>query len=231
MTRAHIVYFMNDDYVLVSPQYLHDGYPLGLGMSIKKSMIGKKGKKAALETLRIPIDDRPGSEEEMKLFNADMFNDFLRRTDSDFVYMYNEENENWFVFVLEHHFDPGKQSLYNEVRLLAGSLDEAINSDKTIVEADDDAAAKCVLPKCVTKEMIKAKVKSCTFTKLPSAKSVICELVMKNGFSIAGRSACVSLEEFDWEEGKRIAYEDAINKIWPMEAYLLQQQRYEAGLQ
>ena len=50
-----------------------------------------------------------------------------------------------------------------------------------------------------------------------------CVIVLKNGFTVTGESACVSPENFDAEIGKKIAYENARNKIWQLEGYLLKE--------
>ena len=71
---------------------------------------------------------------------------------------------------------------------------------------------------------IDATVSTATYTNLPSGKCVICELTLKNGFTVRGESACVSLDNFDQEIGNKIAYENARDKIWQLEGYLLQEQ-------
>lgn len=48
-----------------------------------------------------------------------------------------------------------------------------------------------------------------------------CVLVLKNGFTVTGESACASPENFDAEIGRKIARENAINKIWPLMGYEL----------
>lgn len=48
-----------------------------------------------------------------------------------------------------------------------------------------------------------------------------CVLVLKNGFTVTGESACASPENFDPEIGRKIARENARNKIWLLEGYLL----------
>lgn len=48
-----------------------------------------------------------------------------------------------------------------------------------------------------------------------------CVLVLKNGFTVTGESACASPENFDAEIGKKIARQNAINKIWPLMGYEL----------
>jgi hypothetical protein len=49
----------------------------------------------------------------------------------------------------------------------------------------------------------------------------ICVLVLRNGFTVTGESACASPENFDAEIGRKIARQNAVQKIWPLEGYLL----------
>lgn len=56
-----------------------------------------------------------------------------------------------------------------------------------------------------------------------------CVLVLRNGFTVTGESACASPENFDAEIGKKIARENAIQKIWSLEGYLLRQRLSEAS--
>ena len=48
-----------------------------------------------------------------------------------------------------------------------------------------------------------------------------CVLVLKNGFTVTGESACASPENFDAELGRRIARRNAESKIWPLMGYEL----------
>jgi hypothetical protein len=48
-----------------------------------------------------------------------------------------------------------------------------------------------------------------------------CVLVLKNGFTVTGESACVSPESFDAEIERKIAREHAVKKIWPLMGYAL----------
>lgn len=48
-----------------------------------------------------------------------------------------------------------------------------------------------------------------------------CVLVLRNGFTVTGESACASPENFDTEVGKKIARANAVNKIWPLMGYEL----------
>lgn len=51
-----------------------------------------------------------------------------------------------------------------------------------------------------------------------------CVLVLTNGFTVTGESACASPENFNAEIGQKIARQNAVAKIWPLEGYLLRQQ-------
>lgn len=54
-----------------------------------------------------------------------------------------------------------------------------------------------------------------------------CVIVLKNGFTVTGESACASPENFDDELGRKIARVNAVNKIWPLMGYALKQRLYE----
>lgn len=51
----------------------------------------------------------------------------------------------------------------------------------------------------------------------------ICVLVLDNGFTVHGISGVASPENFDAEIGRKIARQNAINQIWPLEGYLLRE--------
>lgn len=48
-----------------------------------------------------------------------------------------------------------------------------------------------------------------------------CVLVLKNGFTVTGESACASPENFDVGVGRKIARQNAVQKIWPLMGYEL----------
>ena len=56
-----------------------------------------------------------------------------------------------------------------------------------------------------------------------------CVIVLKNGFTVTGESACASPENFDAVVGRQAAYRNARNKIWPLMGYHLKQQLHEAA--
>ena len=54
-----------------------------------------------------------------------------------------------------------------------------------------------------------------------------CVLVLRNGFMVTGESACVSPESFDADIGKRVARENAVQKIWPLMGFLLKEELHQ----
>ena len=54
-----------------------------------------------------------------------------------------------------------------------------------------------------------------------------CVLTLRNGFTVTGESACASPENFDPEIGKRIARENAVQKVWPLMGYALKEQLFQ----
>ena len=51
-----------------------------------------------------------------------------------------------------------------------------------------------------------------------------CVLVLRNGFTVTGESACASPENFDANIGRQIARKNAVQKIWPLLGFSLKQE-------
>ena len=61
----------------------------------------------------------------------------------------------------------------------------------------------------------------------PLGLLTFCVIVMKNGFTVTGESACASPDNFDAELGRKIARQNAVQKIWPLMGYALKQDLFE----
>lgn len=57
----------------------------------------------------------------------------------------------------------------------------------------------------------------------PLSLLTFCVLVLRNGFTVTGESACASPENFDAEIGRKVARTNAVNKIWPLLGYALKE--------
>jgi len=55
----------------------------------------------------------------------------------------------------------------------------------------------------------------------PLSLLTFCVLVLDNGFTVTGESACASPENFDAEIGRKIARQNAVAKVWPLMGYEL----------
>jgi hypothetical protein len=60
------------------------------------------------------------------------------------------------------------------------------------------------------------------YTKI-GEKTTVCLLTLKNGYEIAGYSACVDPKMFDYEIGKHWAKENAKQKLEEIVGYLMQE--------
>lgn len=62
-----------------------------------------------------------------------------------------------------------------------------------------------------------------TDAKMPQALKLLtfCVLVLRNGFTVSGESACASPENFDTLLGRKIARQNAVSKVWPLMGYAL----------
>jgi hypothetical protein len=48
-----------------------------------------------------------------------------------------------------------------------------------------------------------------------------CVLVLRNGFTVTGESACASPENFCADVGRKISRAHALNKVWPLLGFQL----------
>lgn len=58
----------------------------------------------------------------------------------------------------------------------------------------------------------------------PLGLLTFCVLVLRNGFTVTGESACASPENFDADIGRKVARQNAINKVWPLLGFRLKDQ-------
>lgn len=56
-----------------------------------------------------------------------------------------------------------------------------------------------------------------------------CVLVLRNGFTVTGESACASPENFDAALGRKIARQNAVAKVWPLLGYSLRERLASGG--
>lgn len=79
----------------------------------------------------------------------------------------------------------------------------------------------------LTPDLIDSIVADKAFHVFGDTCLIVCCLTLKNGFTVTGESACASPDNFNKEIGEKIAFEQARNKIWMLEGYLLKQRLFE----
>lgn len=74
-----------------------------------------------------------------------------------------------------------------------------------------------------------AAMKSDRVVELPGSLRLltICVLILRNGYTVHGVSACASPENFNAELGKRIARENAVREMWPLMGYALRERLHD----
>ena len=71
----------------------------------------------------------------------------------------------------------------------------------------------------LTEEYLESLIVKDEYHQVPNTTVTICTLILSNGFAVNGESACIELDNFSAVMGKRLAYEDALNKLWQLEGY------------
>ena len=79
----------------------------------------------------------------------------------------------------------------------------------------------------VTIQQISDKIKSESYLVLQDGRTTLCTLTLENGYTVHGTSSCIDPAEFDLNQGRFHAFNNAMNQIWPLEGYLLAQFIYE----
>lgn len=73
----------------------------------------------------------------------------------------------------------------------------------------------------LTPDNIDSTIKSQEYYRVPNTTTTICALILNNNYVIVGKSAAVSMENFDEELGRKIAFDDARDQIWALEGYYM----------
>ena len=98
-------------------------------------------------------------------------------------------------------------------RVTFADIEDNIVSENYFTAGDGAHAAQVKAQPVITHSVYPSDLDFLTF----------CVLVLRNGFTVTGESACASPENFDAELGRKIARQNAVNKIWPLMGYELKQ--------
>lgn len=92
-------------------------------------------------------------------------------------------------------------------------------------EIEKEIQDKCLNAPRLTPDLIESKIVKEEYHLLTDVLTV-CVLTLENGFTVTGESACASPANFNKEIGEKIARDNAKEKIWALEGYLLKQKLF-----
>ena len=88
-------------------------------------------------------------------------------------------------------------------------------------QVENEIQAKGLTAARVTPDVVDGTIAEAHFWTPEGTTLTICVLVLRNGFTVTGESACASPENFNVELGQKIARDNARQKIWALEGYAL----------
>lgn len=94
-------------------------------------------------------------------------------------------------------------------------------------DIEKEIVAKNLTAPRITLESIHNKIKDTQYYVFPGTTFTTALITLENGTHVIGESACVSPENFDEEIGRKVAYQNAVQKVWSLEGYLLKEKLYK----
>lgn len=92
----------------------------------------------------------------------------------------------------------------------------------TLQVSDDASKVAQKTPWRVNLDSMKRRVSSVEYIYPQSIPHMtIAVVILDNGYALQGMSAPADAANFNEELGKQYAYEDAMRKMWPLEAYVM----------
>lgn len=114
---------------------------------------------------------------------------------------------------------------------------EAVNPTEAAIRAAGAGTAPRVLPAHLEAEIASehyftanegvygARMAAVKYDAAPTPEALglltLCVLVLHNGFTVVGKSACASPENFRADIGRSIARKDALDQLWPLLGFRL----------
>jgi hypothetical protein len=95
-------------------------------------------------------------------------------------------------------------------------------TDETKIEAMIRAAGKTA-PRITPQDLDDAldPMVEPQYYQFPGTTVTVCALTCRNGYVVVGQSSSISLENFDGNIGREVAFKDARSKLWPLLGFLL----------
>lgn len=79
----------------------------------------------------------------------------------------------------------------------------------------------------LTKEFLESPIKDVQYIETIPGKCVHCIITVKNGYTFQGDAGVIDPKNFRFEIGKKVAYDNAFEKMWVVFGYQVQDQFYK----
>ena len=96
-------------------------------------------------------------------------------------------------------------------------------------EVEKEIQAKGLTAPRITPDQVDAAIAGEEYHVFGGTTLTVCCLSLANGFTVTGESACASPENFNAELGRKIARDNARQKIWTLEGYRLRSELSKAS--
>ena len=118
------------------------------------------------------------------------------------------------------HKIPGRADQRHDRRKIDTMTDEA--------KIEAEIQSKGLNAPRLNPQMIDEAITSEQYHVFKGTTMTVCALTLRNGYIVTGESAAASPENFDEAIGRKIARDNARNKIWALEDYLLREKLFTA---
>ena len=110
--------------------------------------------------------------------------------------------------------------------LMTKNMNQLFEDDKEMNdnEIEQEIQDKGLTAPRVTQALIDESIVGEEYHLFDATQLTVCMLTLKNGYTVTGESACVSVENFDEELGQKIAKQNAKDKMWALLGFSLAEQ-------
>ena len=91
------------------------------------------------------------------------------------------------------------------------------------LDIEKEIQAKGLNAPRLTPALIDSKILYVEYFRVTNTTTTVCAMILQNGYVVIGKSAAASMENFDEEIGRKIAYDNAREQIWALEGYVLKE--------
>ena len=78
----------------------------------------------------------------------------------------------------------------------------------------------------LTPEILESKIVGEQYHQFDGTTVTVCCMTLENGFNVIGESACIDPANFDAEIGKKVARDNAFNKLWKLYSFNAKQEQH-----